>query len=102
MVKAAKTLFRKCMNESEIEKDNLRTIKDAFRAVGGWPILEGRSWNEKQFDWINATYKLRELGYPYQILFDVDVDVDREKWDKYILTVSFDRVVNSLLVFKSF
>ncbi|KAF2884561.1 hypothetical protein ILUMI_21600 [Ignelater luminosus] len=77
LVKSAKKLFKACMNTQAIEEDGLKTIKEVFKAVGGgWPLVEGSNWDETKFDWIQATYKLRELGYPFAVFFDVQVNGD--------------------------
>ncbi|KAF2888451.1 hypothetical protein ILUMI_17722 [Ignelater luminosus] len=59
----AKKLYNGCMNEPQIEEDALKTLRKVFEQVGGWPVLEGSKWKEEDFDWVNATYKLRDLGY---------------------------------------
>ncbi|KAF2904373.1 hypothetical protein ILUMI_01794 [Ignelater luminosus] len=63
VVKIAKKLFNGCLNEPQIEEDALKTLRKVFEQVGDWPILEGSKWKEEDFDWVNATYKLRDLGY---------------------------------------
>ncbi|KAF2880211.1 hypothetical protein ILUMI_25961 [Ignelater luminosus] len=63
VVKIAKKLYNGCFNQPQIEQNALKTLRKVFEQVGGWPLLEGSKWKEENFDWINATYKLRDLGY---------------------------------------
>ncbi|KAF2892896.1 hypothetical protein ILUMI_13276 [Ignelater luminosus] len=63
VMKIAKKLYNGCLNEPQIEEDALKTLRKVFEQIGGWPILEGSKWKEENFDWVNATYKLRDLGY---------------------------------------
>ncbi|KAF2880214.1 hypothetical protein ILUMI_25964, partial [Ignelater luminosus] len=63
VVKIAKKLYNGCLNEPRIKEDALETHREVFEQVGGWPVLEGSKWKEENFDWVNATYKLRDLGY---------------------------------------
>ncbi|KAF2892926.1 hypothetical protein ILUMI_13240 [Ignelater luminosus] len=89
LVKIEKKLFKKCMNEEDIEKDGLTRIKEVIKEVGGWPVLDGESnLNEIKFDWIEVTYKLRELGYPFSIFFDVGVTRDIENKEKFYLQIT--------------
>lgn len=67
IVKVAKNLYKHCMNESAIEKDGLKTIKNVLERLGGWPVVEGTYWEESKFEWMRAEYMLRELGYFYSI-----------------------------------
>lgn len=76
MVKFVRNMFRGCINKTEINSVGLQTVKKVIKELGGWPLLEGASWDEKNFDWIKATYKLRELGYDYSIFFKVVVSHD--------------------------
>lgn len=87
MVQFAKKLFRACMNETEIENDHLNTIKEVIRDLGGWPVVEGPSWNDRNFDWIQATYRLRQYGYPFSVFLGLTVTVHPHNVSKYILKV---------------
>lgn len=87
MVKVAKRLFQKCMDENDIEKDDLKSIKEVIKLVGGWPILETVTRIlERNFDWVQATYKLRELGYPFSIFLSVEIKKEVHE-DNYYLEV---------------
>lgn len=87
IVKIEKKLFRNCMNEEKIEKDDLMRIKEVIKEVGGWPVLDGSNTNGTKFDWVEATYKLRELGYQFSFFFNVDVTRDTENKKKFYLQV---------------
>lgn len=85
VVKVAKNLYNACLNESQIEKDALKTLRKVFEQIGGWPVLEGSKWNEQNFDWINATIKLRELGYHYAGFVNIHSMYDEEKHRKTVM-----------------
>uniref|UniRef100_A0A1Y1LRH1 Peptidase M13 N-terminal domain-containing protein n=1 Tax=Photinus pyralis TaxID=7054 RepID=A0A1Y1LRH1_PHOPY len=72
-----KRLYQACMNETEIELDNLKTMKSILHELGGWPVLEGRKWNRESFDWIKSVARLRKSGYSphYFIRLSVKPDV---------------------------
>lgn len=84
-MKVAKNLYNACLNESQIEKDALKTLRKVFEQIGGWPVLEGSKWNEQNFDWINATIKLRELGYHYAGFVNIHSMYDEEKHRKTVM-----------------
>ncbi|KAB0803952.1 hypothetical protein PPYR_00922 [Photinus pyralis] len=88
MVQSAKKLFQACTNEVDIEQDGIKTLKEIINLVGGWPVLEGENWNEKNYDWKEATYKLRERGYEYSIFLELSLVLFPEKSDKFIYQVS--------------
>ncbi|KAF2884559.1 hypothetical protein ILUMI_21598 [Ignelater luminosus] len=85
VVNAMKMLFKTCVESGE---DSVARVKEVFDTIGGgWPLIEGSNWEETRFDWIEATYKLRELGYPFAIFLDVTVDDDPRNRHKAILKV---------------
>ncbi|KAF5305128.1 hypothetical protein FQA39_LY09390 [Lamprigera yunnana] len=88
MVKAAKKLFQACTNEVDIEKDGVETLREALKIAGGWPVLEGENWNEKDYEWKKSTYKLRELGYEYFIFLELSLVFYPGRSDKFIFQVT--------------
>ncbi|XP_011304084.1 phosphate-regulating neutral endopeptidase [Fopius arisanus] len=74
--KLAKNLYKSCMNIPAIEEQGLKRVLGDLKKLGGWPVLEGNSWNEQGFEWTQATYKLRQLGYPFNFFFRLSVSPD--------------------------
>lgn len=70
--KLAKSAYKSCMDEDEIENDNLTSFRALLDSFGGWPVLE-TSWNESDFVWINTTYKLRNAGFSFEYIFDISI-----------------------------
>ncbi|KPM11965.1 Neprilysin 2-like protein [Sarcoptes scabiei] len=70
-------MYRSCMNLSAIEKLGIDSLKNALNELGGWPVVEGKTWNENQFDWINVTRKIRQNGFKPEmfVTFKVIADV---------------------------
>ncbi|KAF2884560.1 hypothetical protein ILUMI_21599 [Ignelater luminosus] len=73
----AKKLYQACMNTQAIEEDGLKTMKEVVQAIGGWPLVEDDNWDETNFDWIQATFALRDLGYPFNIFLTVLPNADK-------------------------
>ncbi|XP_033229648.1 neprilysin-2-like [Belonocnema kinseyi] len=69
----AKNYYKACMNTAGIEKQGLRTVLYELKAVGGWPVVEGKSWKEASFDWIQTAYKFRKFGYSTDYFFTVGI-----------------------------
>ncbi|KAF5305129.1 hypothetical protein FQA39_LY09391 [Lamprigera yunnana] len=87
-VKLVKNIYKACTNISEIENDNLETLKGILHAAGGgWPMLMGTEWNETDFDWLKATYTLRKLGYEFSIFLDLNVRSDPRNATRSIFQV---------------
>ncbi|KAJ3654443.1 hypothetical protein Zmor_013632 [Zophobas morio] len=65
----AKTLYRACMNTTEIEANSLQKFKRLIKSTGGWPVVEGDGWDENSFDWVSTSYQLMKVGLtPYMLL----------------------------------
>ncbi|KAF5280980.1 hypothetical protein FQR65_LT14904 [Abscondita terminalis] len=71
-----KKIYKTCMNKTAIEQDGLVTIKSILKDLGGWPVLEGDSWNSGSFDWRQSVYKFRKTGYSVDYFMDFSVGID--------------------------
>ena len=74
----AKSLYQSCMDTSTIEARGVQPLLSVLRAMGGWPLLEGDSWDKKnpQFKWYELVWRFRELGYSVDYLLDFSVTAD--------------------------
>nr|CAD7393457.1 unnamed protein product [Timema cristinae] len=70
----AKDLFRSCINKSRIEERGLGPFRELLKELGGWPVLEGDSWKEADFTWLNTVYKFRKAGYSVDYFMDFSLD----------------------------
>lgn len=101
----AKKFYRACMNETAIELEGLKKLKQIFEQIGGWPTLEGNNWNEEDFDWMKALHKLREIGVNFDVFFRVSIDRDKRNISRHILGVSIrleDSLTPSLAIISEF
>ncbi|KAK5647010.1 hypothetical protein RI129_005474 [Pyrocoelia pectoralis] len=74
--KQTKRFYNSCMNTRAIELDGLETIKIVLQSLNGWPIIEGGRWYDAKFDWKQAMYVLRNLGFSVDYFIKLDVTVD--------------------------
>ncbi|KAK2179422.1 hypothetical protein NP493_491g01000 [Ridgeia piscesae] len=58
----AKNLFTSCQNMSLIESRGEQPLLDLLHQLGGWPVLDGASWNESRFSWVQLMADLRLLN----------------------------------------
>ena len=74
----AKSLYQSCMDTSTIEARGVQPLLSVLRAMGGWPLLDGESWdkNNPQFKWYELVWRFRELGYSVDYLLDFSVTAD--------------------------
>ncbi|XP_066261610.1 neprilysin-2-like [Euwallacea similis] len=84
--KLAKRFYRACMSERAIDMGGLNRVLELFNQMGGWPILV-EDWNPDNFEWTKAIRNLRAFGANFDFFFNVTVEVDREKPDRYILGI---------------
>ncbi|KAF5287392.1 hypothetical protein FQA39_LY15930 [Lamprigera yunnana] len=57
-----KNLYQVCMDTEAIEKNAVPTVNEILKDIGGWPVLEGKQWNEDKFDWKWSIFKFRKHG----------------------------------------
>ncbi|KAI5630567.1 VLP3p-3, transcript variant X1 [Venturia canescens] len=71
-----KKLYKACMNTRAIEARGFEPILKILRYSGGWPVLDGNSWESNEFNWMKSIHKLREAGssFDYFVKFDVSAN----------------------------
>ena len=74
----ARDQYKACMDTDELEAIGLEPLKNILKdKFGGWPVLEGDSWNESDFDWRELNYKFRRNGYSADLLFDFSIGTEK-------------------------
>jgi len=75
----AKSLYQSCMDTANIESRGIQPLLSIMKAMGGWPLLEGPSWEQEQggnFRWYEQVWRFRDFGYSVDYLLDFSVTVD--------------------------
>lgn len=73
----------------KIEKQGLGPIKEMLKKLGGWPVLEGESWNESEFTWKDSVYKFRTAGYSVDYFIDFSISTDLKNTTARAIDVSY-------------
>ncbi|CAK1588785.1 unnamed protein product [Parnassius mnemosyne] len=81
----AKTLYQACMNRTAIEARGVQPLLDMLRRLGGWPVLDGDSWDERSFSWDESVYRFRAAGYSVDYFLDFSISVDVKNSTKRII-----------------
>ncbi|XP_049950990.1 neprilysin-2-like [Schistocerca serialis cubense] len=82
----ARNLHTACTNKKRIESRGLEPLQRVLKdELGGWPAVEGDSWDETSFDWLHSIYRFRRAGFSidYFIKFQVKPDV-RNSTQRYM------------------
>lgn len=69
-----KQFYQRCVNATEIELTSIATAKKILNQIGNWPALQGEEWKSDEFDINNVTYKLRQMGLPFENIISVYID----------------------------
>ena len=80
-----KSLYQSCMNKEVIEERGVAPLLSVMKAMGGWPVLEGPTWDRDGFKWYEMIYRFRDMGYPVDYLIDFKVVLDIKKTSKRLL-----------------
>ncbi|KAJ8664532.1 hypothetical protein QAD02_006194 [Eretmocerus hayati] len=60
--KKLKAYYRNCLQRESPEDTGAKDLKELFTQLGGWPLIEGSSWDESEFDWKIMMSKFRKVG----------------------------------------
>ncbi|CAF1615486.1 unnamed protein product [Rotaria sp. Silwood1] len=78
----ARNLYKSCINDTNIEIDGVELVLPIINTeLGGWPILQGASWNVSTFNLSNLLLKLRK--YDNGIVFSVATATDQKNASVY-------------------
>ncbi|KAJ3654446.1 hypothetical protein Zmor_013635 [Zophobas morio] len=86
-LKLLKKVYKSCMNTKQIEKEGLIFVKNGFKDLGGWPVVEPY-WNDKIFDWKSLLYRLQKGGWRRTFFFGMYVGTDYKNSSKHIFTIT--------------
>ena len=77
-----KSIFQSCMNREKIEEKGLAPLTSVLQKMGGWPLLEGNSWDQDGFKWYDLVYRFRDVGFSvdYLVDFSVTTDLKNSSW----------------------
>jgi len=75
-VRLTKSMYQSCMNQKKIEEKGLTPLKNILKKLGGWPLLEGDSWNQEGFTWYNMVYNFSKEGLDVDHLVHFFVELD--------------------------
>ena len=78
----ARDVYKSCMDKERIESLGTEPLKGILTALGGWPVLEGESWDGANYIWYEQVYKFRAMGYSvdYFVDFSVTTDLKNSSW----------------------
>jgi len=86
-VKNARILYSSCVDDVQIEKDGVQPILSLVDTeFGGWPILQGSSWNGSTYNLSNLLFKLRQ--YNYNVIFGINTNIDDQNSSSHVIVVS--------------
>jgi membrane metallo-endopeptidase-like protein 1 len=86
--KLAKQMYKACMDEELIEERGIKPLLDIHERLGGWPVVKGDSWDEKNWTWVKAVQSFRKTGYSIDYIFDLSVEIDSKNSSRRTLDVS--------------
>jgi hypothetical protein len=82
----ARLFYDTCINETKIEIDGNGPVMSLINEFGGWPILQGSSWNSTTFNLSTLLFRLRQ--YNYNIIFRINSDIDEKNSSATNIVVS--------------
>lgn len=85
--KHLKEFYRLCMNTSDIEMIGLDAIKGIVLDLGGWPILEGKTWKENDFDWKTSVLNFRQHGLSTSNFMTFSVQPDAKNSSRNLIYI---------------
>lgn len=61
-LRLSKKLYRSCMDLDSIESRGVEPMKMIMKEFGGWPVVEGYSWNERVISWQDIIKSFNKKG----------------------------------------
>src|SRR6218665_2184519 len=71
-----KNMYQSCMDLPALETLGTKPMIKALHELGGWPVVDGSSWNGSDFDWIETVHKIRGMGFKPDMFVNFKVIAD--------------------------
>ena len=81
-------LVNKYKHTEGIEKVGNEPLGKLLKQMGGWPVIEGDSWNESNFDWLDTLIQYRQNGFSHDLFMDLSVTPDFRNNTRHVIDVS--------------
>ena len=72
----------------KIDAELNNPLTEILKAIGGWPVVEGKNWSKDNFNWLDTLIKFRENGFNHDILMDLSVVPDFRDNIKHVIDVN--------------
>lgn len=82
-----KRLYQACFNTALIDERGEAPVVNILNSMGGWPVVQGASWNEAAWTWQEAVADSRANGYSVSYLLSFSVSTDNRDSTKRIIRV---------------
>jgi hypothetical protein len=80
-------LYNSCIDENMIRKNSIDIILSLInREFGGWPILQGSTWNDSQWNFSRILFKLSE--YNTNVFYSIKTNINNKNSSIYAIHVS--------------
>lgn len=63
-------------------------MSSILKQFGGWPVIDGDSWDESKFDWLDLLIAFRKEGFSHDLFYDLSVTPDFRDNKRHIIDVS--------------
>lgn len=82
-----RNIFQSCMDTRDRETNSVKDLKDKITEMGGWPVLEGETWDGDKFKWWEMTAKSIGQGFTANSLIYIFIAMDEKDTDRFILNI---------------
>lgn len=79
------------------KEKNISTALNVIKKIGGWPVLEGNLWQDKNYQWEETIYNLKAEGLSISSLFSLSLESNFMNEDQFVLNVQnlFKKQINN-------
>lgn len=88
----AKKLYQQCIESDALGKQEVGTVKKYFKLFGGWPVLEGAAWDQKNISWIDVNTKFYENGFFSRGIFTTKMVLNPSNTSQYLIQISLPKL----------
>ena len=75
-----------------MEEKGVEPLLKVLEYLGGWPVLEGDKWNDKDFKWFNLSAQFKDVGFSSDYLINFSVTSDLRNSSRRVLDLDQPRL----------
>jgi membrane metallo-endopeptidase-like protein 1 len=84
---SVRKFYSSCMDKDGIEEHGKKALLELVEQLGGWPVVQGETWNKENFTWTQTEVIANRLGYDTGKILSVGISTNPDNSTQRMMEV---------------